>query len=284
MPAEVWKRPRARDDPGITFESENEYSYHDNALVITARITNARIRCIMVDTGSSTDIMYIDAFQKLGITNRDLILMTSTLTGFTGDTTTLVGVATLPMTSDDEPRTKTFMVPFMVVDLPSAYNVIIKRPTLNKLRAIISTYHRSMKFPTSAGPGEIRSDPWESRRCYLAATIIPKRGKETPVPDPREPYKLDTRPEPTELILEVPLEKDRPKENLDLLEERRAEAHLKTLHYQRVVTRLYNQRIRPRPIGKEDLVLRKAEVSDPGRTCEKLTPRWEGPYRVTQVV
>ncbi|RWW48725.1 hypothetical protein BHE74_00045180 [Ensete ventricosum] len=80
--------------------------------------------------------------------------MTSTLTGFTGDTITSVGVATLPITFGDEPRTKTFMIPFMVVELSSAYNVIIGHPTLNKLRAIVSTYHRSMKFQTSAGQGE----------------------------------------------------------------------------------------------------------------------------------
>ncbi|RRT67460.1 hypothetical protein B296_00015549 [Ensete ventricosum] len=117
-----------------------------------ARITNAYGRRIMIDKGSSTDILYLDAFHKLGMTNRDLILMTSTLTGFTGDTITLVGVATLLVTFGDEPRTKTLMVHFMVVDLPSAYNAIIGRPTLNKLRAVVSTYHRSIKFLTSTGP------------------------------------------------------------------------------------------------------------------------------------
>ncbi|RZS16969.1 hypothetical protein BHM03_00049055 [Ensete ventricosum] len=89
------------------------------------------------------------------MTNRDLIPMTSTLTGFTGDAITPVGITTLPMTFDDEPRTKTFMV----VELPSTSQ--------------------------SAGPGEVRSDLRESKRCYLAITAIPKRGKkETPIPDP----------------------------------------------------------------------------------------------------
>ncbi|RWW57266.1 hypothetical protein BHE74_00035962 [Ensete ventricosum] len=32
-------------------------------------------------------------------------------------------------------------------------------------------------------------------------------------------------------------------ENIDMLEERRAKAHLKTLHYQRVISRLYNRKV-----------------------------------------
>ncbi|RRT69106.1 hypothetical protein B296_00026525 [Ensete ventricosum] len=183
------KRPRARGDPEITFESESEYPDHDDALVITACIANTRVRRIMINTGSSVDILYLNAFQKLSITNQDLIPMILTLTGFIRDVITPVGIVTLPMTFGDEPRTKTFMVPFMVVKLPSAYNMIIRRPTLDKRRAVVSTYHRSIKFPTSAGPGEVRSDSQESRRCYLMTTVIPKRGKkETLVYDSREPW------------------------------------------------------------------------------------------------
>ncbi|RWW46354.1 hypothetical protein BHE74_00047721 [Ensete ventricosum] len=71
------------------------------------------------------------------------------------------------------------------------------------------------------------------------------------------------------------------RENLNMLEERMAKAHLKTLHYQRAIARLYNRRIRTRPVSTGDMVLRRAEVSDSGCTRGKLTPRWEGPYRIT---
>ncbi|RWW85042.1 hypothetical protein BHE74_00006319 [Ensete ventricosum] len=70
--------------------------------------------------------------------------------------------------------------------------------------------------------------------------------------------------------------KENDRENLDLLEERRAEAHLKTLHYQRAVARLYNQKVRPRPIGMGDLVLRKVDVSNPRRSRRKLAPEMGG--------
>ncbi|RZR90652.1 hypothetical protein BHM03_00018579 [Ensete ventricosum] len=69
-----------------------------------------------------------------------------------GDSIAPLGTTTLPLTIGEEPRTKTLMVVFMVVDLPSAYNAIIGHPTLNRLRAVVSTFHGSMKFPTDAGP------------------------------------------------------------------------------------------------------------------------------------
>ncbi|XP_064997175.1 uncharacterized protein LOC135632497 [Musa acuminata AAA Group] len=43
--------------------------------------------------------------------------------------------------------------------------------------------------------------------------------------------------------------------NLDLLEERRARAHLRALAYKKVAARIYNRRVRPRPIQVRDLVL-----------------------------
>ncbi|RRT53838.1 hypothetical protein B296_00023737 [Ensete ventricosum] len=105
---EVQKRPKAQHNPKITFKSENEYPTHDDALMISAHIANACVKRIMIDTRSSTDIPYFDAFQKLGMINRDLITMTSTLTGFTGDVIAPVSVATLPVTFGGEPRPSWF--------------------------------------------------------------------------------------------------------------------------------------------------------------------------------
>ncbi|RWW40136.1 hypothetical protein BHE74_00054468 [Ensete ventricosum] len=100
--------------------------------------------------------------------------------GFTGDLVSPAGTAVLPVTVGEEPRSKTLLVSFIVVALPSAYNAIIGRPTLNKLRAVVLTYHRIMKFPTRVGVGEVQSDPRESRQCYLTATTLPKKLKASP--------------------------------------------------------------------------------------------------------
>ncbi|RRT33723.1 hypothetical protein B296_00023018 [Ensete ventricosum] len=63
--AKVQKRPQPRNDPGFTFESESEYLDHNDTLMVMARIANACVRYIMIDIGSSTDILYLDTFHKL---------------------------------------------------------------------------------------------------------------------------------------------------------------------------------------------------------------------------
>ncbi|XP_065003905.1 uncharacterized protein LOC135636207 [Musa acuminata AAA Group] len=134
----VEKRPWPELDPEITFGAgEAERSHHDDALVISIQIANARVKRVMVDTGSSIDVLlYFDAFEKLGLTEGDLTPMTSTLTGFTGDSVSPLETMVLSISIGEEARAKTIITTFMVVDLPLAYNVILGRPTLNKIKAV----------------------------------------------------------------------------------------------------------------------------------------------------
>jgi hypothetical protein len=95
--------------------------------------------------------------------------MEAPLVGFTGDKVCPVGIITLPITVGTYPKTVSKTVDFLVVNCPSAYNAIIGRPTLNRLRAVTSTYHLLIKFPTEHGIGEVRGDQIAARECYLAS-------------------------------------------------------------------------------------------------------------------
>ena len=79
-----------------------------------------------------------------------------------------VGTITLPVVVGTYPQQVTRNVSFLVVDYSSSYNAIIGRPTLNSWKAVTSTYHLSVKFPTEHGVGEVQGDQLASRECYLA--------------------------------------------------------------------------------------------------------------------
>ncbi|RRT57312.1 hypothetical protein B296_00034932 [Ensete ventricosum] len=112
---EVRKRLLHDEDLDITFKSGGEeHPYHDDALVISVFMANAYVKRFMIDTDSSADILYLDAFQKLGLIDQDLIALTSTLTGFTGDFVSPLDSVTF----GGEPKSKTLMMSFTVVKLP----------------------------------------------------------------------------------------------------------------------------------------------------------------------
>ena len=139
---------------------------HDDALVVTMMVANHAIHRILVDNGSFADILYWPVFQQMGI-NRDRIKpFGPPLVGFGGEYVYLEEIISLPLTVGNAPKVSTVMVDFLVVDRPFAYNAIISRPGLNKLRATTSTYHLMMKFPTEEGVGEVKGDQLVAKRCY----------------------------------------------------------------------------------------------------------------------
>jgi hypothetical protein len=63
------KKPRLEDLP-ITFTEEDAYKVfhpHDDALVVTLEIAGYSTRCVLIDNGSSADIIYLTAFQQMKI-------------------------------------------------------------------------------------------------------------------------------------------------------------------------------------------------------------------------
>ena len=79
-----------------------------------------------------------------------------------------LGAVTLPVTVGDYPQQITKDVTFQVVDCSSVYNTILGHLTLNSWKAITSTYHLIIKFPTEYGVGEVKGDQVAVCECYIA--------------------------------------------------------------------------------------------------------------------
>ena len=98
---------------------------HDDPLVIMILIEGFNTRRVLVDNGSSANIIYLSAFQQLKLDQRRLRPFDSPLVSFSGDKVYPKGIVTLAMTAGSYPFQVTNRHNFLVMDSPSSYNMII---------------------------------------------------------------------------------------------------------------------------------------------------------------
>ena len=84
---------------GVTEEDARRLHHlHDDALVISLSIADFNTRRVLVDNGSSTNILYYPAFQQIMVDKEHLLLSDTPLVGFSGTKVFPVGTITLPVT------------------------------------------------------------------------------------------------------------------------------------------------------------------------------------------
>ena len=130
--------------------------------------------------------------------------MNSPLVGFGRMKVQTVSTISLPMVVGAYPQLVTRNVNFLVVDCSSSYNAIIGRPTLNSWKAVTSTYHLLVKFPTEYGIGEVQGDQLAARECYLAMLAMDEQTQTMNIEERRIMAK------PTETLEDISLDEDDP--------------------------------------------------------------------------
>ena len=208
------KIPRHEEEKTITFSDKDLVGVqapHDDPLVLTLMVANYQVRRVLVDSGSSADILFTPAYDSLHLDRERLQPVRTPLVGFSGERVQPLGSIVLPVTAGTAPRSSTTMVNFLVLDCPSAYNIILGRPALNALRAVPSTYHLLLRFPTSNGVGEIRGDQVSARECYVASMRAwrPHEALQVEVLDPRDDSTLE-KGKPAEELYPVALDESFP--------------------------------------------------------------------------
>ncbi|GAV71172.1 hypothetical protein CFOL_v3_14666 [Cephalotus follicularis] len=162
---------------------------------------------ILIDSGSSADILYKHVFDQLRIPPDQLKPVKTPLVGFTGETIHPLGSIRLSVVAGTAPRQTQVEMTFLVVDTPSPYNAIVGRPGLNLLEAIVSTRHLLVKFLTRFGVGEVRGDQEVARRCYKTAISDKGKGKVLSIANVELRGDVEPeRPQPVEDVLQVPVE------------------------------------------------------------------------------
>ncbi|XP_075665626.1 uncharacterized protein LOC142635330 [Castanea sativa] len=155
---------------------------------------------VLVDNGSSVEILYYPAFQQMRLGRDQLRLVHLPLVRFGGMKVQPVGTITLPVVVEVYPPQIEKEVNFHVVDCLSSYNTIIGTPTLNSWKTVTSTYHLSVKFPTDHGVGQVQEDQLAARECYLAMLAMDKHMQTMSIDEKR----ITT--ESIEVLEDIPLE------------------------------------------------------------------------------
>ena len=170
---------------------------HDDPLVIKAVVANKTIHRVLVDNGSSADIIFASDFDKTSIGREKLEPASTHLRGFSGEKVLPLGSIQLVLTLGDPPCQAKTTVKFLIVDATSAYNVLLGRPSLKAIKAILSAYHMVIKFPTTNGVGMVRGDQRMARECY-SASMKQKAVDNIYVDELDMRDEVNTRPEPSE--------------------------------------------------------------------------------------
>ncbi|XP_062153622.1 uncharacterized protein LOC133861818 [Alnus glutinosa] len=172
---------------------EGVYLPHSDALVVTMVIANHRIHRVLVDNGSSADILYKSAFDLMKISRDKVSTFRFPLVGFAGEQVMPLGSIELQVTVGSSPTQKTIPVKFLIVDQPSAYNAIFGRTAQAELKAVTSIPHLCMKFPTDDGVGVVRGEQKVARKCYNISLGNPSRDAR---PSVGASPSRDARPDP----------------------------------------------------------------------------------------
>jgi len=142
----------------------------DYPMIITVEIENYAVKKVLVDQGSSVDILYWATYQKLQLSDTAMAPYDKPIYGFSGEKVSTRGYIDLHTVVRDGAQTKTIPICFLVVDAPTSYNVLLGRPSLNTLGAVVSTPHLTMKFPSPSGDIlTIHGDQRLARECYRAS-------------------------------------------------------------------------------------------------------------------
>lgn len=170
----------AEDCVGVTYD-------HEDVLVVSIDIANHTVHRVLVEGGSSANILFRGAFDKLKLDPRQLAKVNFPVIGFNGSSVVPDGKITLPLTNERRQTARNNLTEFLVVDVPTVYNVIVGRPLIHKVKGITSTYYQMMLYVSDIRvPKKLRGNQASARQCNYNAVKTRNHQGDDPEDDPAE--------------------------------------------------------------------------------------------------
>jgi len=159
----------------ITFSEADlrlQHYSHNDTLIIRANIGRNSVHFagndvgrILIDNGSSADVLTWQCFLKMGFTEKNLHKSKYPLIGFWGKRIEALGKIELNVTFGEGNTQRIEIITFDVVDIAYPYNAIFGRNSIIKFATVINQAYLCMKIPTAGGVITILGNQEEARRC-----------------------------------------------------------------------------------------------------------------------
>ena len=138
----------------ITFDSTDlklkDYPHTDD-MVIKTNLAGWAVTRILVDTGSSADILFASTFDNMKLDKNFLQPAGHPLYGFGGIQVKAIGKISLQVTFGYQSNSRTEHITFDMVDMLYNYNTIFGRGVTNIFNAVLHPSYLYMKLPSTRG-------------------------------------------------------------------------------------------------------------------------------------
>lgn len=113
---------------------------HNQPLYVTARVRDTEMRRVLIDAGSSLNIISLDILDDIGIPREKIQKQPFEVSSFNGSRTYTVGSLSLDLTVGPIRVAHRFHV----IDTHTSYHLLLGRPWIHKY-SVPSTYHQCLK-------------------------------------------------------------------------------------------------------------------------------------------
>jgi len=129
---------------------------------------------VLVDQGSSVDILYWETFKKMRIPETEIQHYNEQIVGFSGEQVDTKGYIDLFTTfGEEECLNRTINVRYLLVNASTSYNILLGRSSINRLKVIVSTPHLAMKFLSATRDiTTVHVDQRTTLECYVASKKV----------------------------------------------------------------------------------------------------------------
>jgi hypothetical protein len=117
---------------------------HNRALHISVKCLDSILSRVLVDTGSSLNVMPKTTFLKLNVEGSLMRPSSLVVKAFDGSRRDVIGEVDLPILIGPQ----VFTITFQVMDIKPTYSCLLGRPWIHAAGAVTSTLHQKLKFIT----------------------------------------------------------------------------------------------------------------------------------------